>query len=433
MTRLLLFITCFVSWELLAAQPGDFVRVKNTHLVLKGKPYYFIGTNYWYGSLLAYNGVHKERLLQELDFLAANGINNLRVLVGAEGEGQILGNPRVGPALQPGQGKFDSTVLKGLDFLLAEIGPRNMKAVLFISNNWEWSGGFLQYLNWNGLLADSVLKRKLSWDETRDYVSMFYGCTRCVGDYMKQLQLVVNRTNTITQKKYRDDRAIMAWEIANEPRPMRPAAIIAYKRFLSTAAAEIKAADKNHLVTIGTEGDIGTENGLVYEDIHRDTNIDYLTIHIWPKNWSWYRGELSTDNFDTVLSRTTGYIQKHVAAAGKLGKPLVIEEFGLPRDGNAFSPTSATRFRDAYYRSIFSAWQKNSRQNGVIAGCNFWAFSGKARPVPGQLFWKPGDDFMGDPPMEEQGLYGVFDSDATTWRIISSFAKKSSSNKPAGN
>jgi mannan endo-1,4-beta-mannosidase len=424
MTRLLLFITCLLSCNLLAARPGNFVEVRNTRLVIKDKPYYFIGTNYWYGGLLAANPAGKARLRGELDFLVANGVNNLRVLVGAEGEGLILGNPRVGPALQPVQGKFDSSALEGLDYLLAEMGRRNMKAVLFISNNWEWSGGFLQYLNWNGLITDSILKRKLTWDETRDYVSLFYGCKGCVADYRKQLQLVVSRTNTITKKKYSEDTAIMAWEIANEPRPMRPAAIAAYKTFLSAVAAEIKATDKNHLVTIGAEGDIGTENMEVYESIHADKNIDYLTIHIWPKNWAWFTGHLSAANFDTVLSKTTTYIDKHVAAAKKLGKPLVIEEFGLPRDGHAFSPLSRTSFRDAYYKAIFSAWQKNIQQNAVIAGCNFWSFSGKARPIKGQLFWKPGDDYMGDPPMEEQGLYGVFDSDKTTWKIIRSFAKR---------
>jgi mannan endo-1,4-beta-mannosidase len=216
----------------------------------------------------------------------------------------------------------------------------------------------------------------------------------------------------------------MAWEIANEPRPMRPAAVDAYKTFLSSMAAGIKAVDKNHLVTIGAEGDIGTENLEVYEAIHADKNIDYLTIHIWPKNWAWFTGTLSAFNFDTVLGKTTSYISKHIASANNLGKPLVIEEFGLPRDGQGFSPGSATSFRDAYYRSIFSAMQVSIKQNSSVAGCNFWAFSGKARPIPGQLFWKPGDDYMGDPPMEEQGLYGVFDSDKSTWKIIRSFAKR---------
>lgn len=424
MTRFIFFFCSVFVCLQLAAQPRKFVQVTNGKMTLGGNAYQFIGTNYWYGSLLGNDAKGSERLMAELDFLKKNGVTNLRIMAGAEGEGLILGVPRVGPALQPKRGVFDARVLEGLDFLLSEMGKRNMKAVIFISNNWEWSGGFLQYLNWHRLIADTVLNKKLTWDETRDYVSRFYGCKGCVDDYKKQLQLVVERINTITRQKYNDDPVIMAWQIANEPRPMRPAAIDAYKRFLSNIAADIKAMDKNHLVTIGAEGDIGTENMEVYESIHRDKNIDYLTIHIWPKNWAWYTGILSTANFDTVVMKTKDYITRHLAAASKLHKPLVIEEFGLPRDGHSFSPASATRLRDAYYTAIFSAWLESTRENQVIAGCNFWAFSGKARPVPGQPFWKKGDDYMGDPPMEEQGLYGVFDSDKSTWNIIRPFAQK---------
>jgi len=72
--------------------------------------------------------------------------------------------------------------MQGLDFVLSEMGRRNMKAVIYLSNNWDWSGGWLQYLNWNGLLADSLFKRKLSWDEMRDKVSRFYDCKGCVAE-----------------------------------------------------------------------------------------------------------------------------------------------------------------------------------------------------------------------------------------------------------
>ena len=34
-------------------------------------------------------------------------------------------------------------------------------------------------------------------------------------------------------------------------------------------------------------------------------------------------------------------------------------------------------------------------------------------PVKDQTYWKPGDDYLGDPPVEEQGLNSVFDSDST--------------------
>ena len=53
-----------------------------------------------------------------------------------------------------------------------------------------------------------------------------------------------------------------------------------------------------------------------------------------------------------------------------------------------------------------------------IAGANFWAFGGTARPRPGQTFWKQGDDLVCDTPMEEQGLNSFFDSDRSTFNMI---------------
>ena len=71
--------------------PDPFVRVSNGRLTVNGKPYYYIGTNFWYGAILGSQGQggNRERLLRELDYLKALGINNLRVLVGADGKDGI--------------------------------------------------------------------------------------------------------------------------------------------------------------------------------------------------------------------------------------------------------------------------------------------------------------------------------------------------------
>ena len=408
----------------MACSHNNFVEVKRGRFSVNDQPYYYIGTNYWYGGLLGNSAAGKKRLQAELDFLSSKGVSNLRVMTAAEGTGLINGVQRVQPALQPTQGMFNEDILTGLDFLLAEMGKRNMKAVLFLSNNWEWSGGFLQYLNWNNLLPDTVMQRKLNWDENRDYVSKFYSCKSCTDAYEAQLRFIVGRTNKITGKKYADDTAIMAWELANEPRPMRAAAISDYTKWISQTAALIKSIDKNHLVTTGAEGDMGTENMATYTNTHSDKNIDYLTIHIWPKNWSWFKGDSVQHYFDAILANTKTYIDKHAAVARQLNKPLVIEEFGLPRDEHAFDPSSATSWRNKYYEAIFSTWQRSKQEAAVISGCNFWAFGGNARPITGQVFWKQGDEYLGDPPMEEQGLNSVFDSDETTWQLITSFSQQ---------
>lgn len=46
----------------------------------------------------------------------------------------------------------------------------------------------------------------------------------------------------------------MAWQLANEPRPMRTTAIVAYVDWTHRVAALIKSIDQNHLVTSGVEG-----------------------------------------------------------------------------------------------------------------------------------------------------------------------------------
>ena len=430
---------CFQGWLLLVCMllaastiaqkkkvtGTGFVRQANHQFISDNAPWYFVGTNYWYGPYLGLQSDKQkgiDRLRKELDFLKEKGITCLRVLGGVEGGGQINGVQRVAPALQPQQGVFDDAQLKGLDLLLYEMGKRNLKAVIFLSNNWEWSGGFLQYLNWNGMLSTADMQRKLNWDELRDFTSKFYSCDSCMVGYREQVKHIINRTNTVSGKKYRNDPVIMSWELANEPRPMRPAANDNYLKWTSSTAAYIRSLDKNHLITAGHEGDMATDGDLLlYEQLHADSNIDYLTIHIWPKNWGWFKENTLAQDLPAVSDKTAAYIKKHVQVAEHLNKPLVIEEFGIPRDGHAFSPAATTTVRDQFFQLFLEEWQRHKLGNGVVAGLNFWSFAGTGRPVPGQVFWLAGDDYLGDPPMEEQGLNSVFDSDSSTWKLVTTF------------
>jgi mannan endo-1,4-beta-mannosidase len=69
---------------------AQFVSVKDQTFQLNNKPYYFVGANYWYGSLLGLEKDTKrgvERPRKELDFLKSNGVTNHRLMAGAEGSG----------------------------------------------------------------------------------------------------------------------------------------------------------------------------------------------------------------------------------------------------------------------------------------------------------------------------------------------------------
>jgi mannan endo-1,4-beta-mannosidase len=244
-------------------QEVSFVMTKDGHFIQGDSAFYFVGTNYWYGPSLGLmddtvRGL--QRLRQELDFLKSQGITNLRICAAVEGEGTIQGVPRIVPVFQQSPGVFVTDNLKGLDRLLEEMSRKEMKAVLFFSNNWEWSGGFLQYLYWNKAIDSTAFYNRLSWEKLRDVVSGFYSCEPCIQQYEAQVKAILTRKNSINGLKYIDDPTIFAWQLANEPRPMRPAAIDAYKNWIARTAKMIKSIDTNHLVTIGVEGFIGTEN-----------------------------------------------------------------------------------------------------------------------------------------------------------------------------
>ena len=424
MKYLLLVISFFILSQGVVGQ-ANFVRVQGSQMMLNGKPYHYIGTNYWYGVLLAaVNGpAGKARLNRELNFMKAQGITNLRVFVGAEG---VATSPfRVPYAIQPQQGKADARYLASLDYFLDEIGKRDMKAVLFLTNNWDWSGGLTQYLKWNGKGEPPISKGygnpgttdgKDYWEEIQKYTTQFYNCDDCQKGLDRFVGIILSHKNTINGKLYKNDPAIMAWEIANEPRPMQMSNIRAFQTWIAHVSGYIKSIDKNHLLTTGSEGDIAYNNDMdAFTETHKNPDIDYLTIHIWPKNWQWFRDTSIVKGFPDVLANTDAYIKKHVATARSLNKPLVLEEFGLPRDRHQFAKTATTHSRDQYYSFMFNALRNNK---DVIAGANFWGMGGFAKNNPKGSIWKPGTDFTCDPGTEEQGLNSVFASDASTWTIV---------------
>jgi mannan endo-1,4-beta-mannosidase len=113
------------------------------------------------------------------------------------------------------------------------------------------------------------------------------------------------------------------------------------------------------------------------------------------------------------------YLARHIRIATELGKPLVIEEFGYPRDGGSYDPAATTAFKDRYYRQIYAAVEADATRGGPIAGTNFWAWSGEGRAAHADHRFVAGDTaWLGDPPHEPQGWYGVFGSDDSTRKII---------------
>jgi mannan endo-1,4-beta-mannosidase len=144
-------------------------------------------------------------------------------------------------------------------------------------------------------------------------------------------------------------------------------------------------------------------------------------MHIWPKNWSWLDVKDIAGSLDKSIANTNKYIDDQIAVARRLGKPIVLEEFGLPRDFHGYTLDEKTSCRDKYYTNAFEKVTDHCKRKDVLAGCNFWGFAGEGRPA--HLFWVKGDNYLGDPPNEEQGLNSVFNTDSTI-TVIASYNQK---------
>ena len=389
-----------------------FVERQEAGFVLDGKEYRFIGTNFWYGAILGSEGQggDRARLCRELDKLHGLGLDNLRILVGSDGKRGV--KTKVEPTLQEEPGVYNDTILAGLDYLLQQMGERGMKAVLYLNNSWEWSGGYGYYL-------EQAEGKPMPRPDDVGYPAFMLAMSQYATNekaqelFYQYVRDILGRTNRYTGVAYTDDPTIMSWQIGNEPRAFSEEAKMPFVQWLSTASALIRSLDKKHLVSIGSEGIWGCEmDEELYELICADPNIDYMNAHVWPFNWNWVNKDSLTENVERACHNTADYIHRHTAIARRLHKPLVIEEFGYPRDGFVFSTNSPTSGRDRYYDFVFSL----IKSEPTVYGCNFWGWGGEARPKHEQ--WQVGDDYCGDPAQEQQGLNSVFDCDTTTLQVI---------------
>ena len=407
-----------------------FVRVNGTRFTIDGSPYYFAGTNMWYGCYIGSTGPtgNRDRLCRELDFLAEQGITNLRILAASESSNV---KHAAEPAIQPAPGEVDEDLLRGLDFLLAEMADRDMRAVLYLNNFWEWSGGMSAYVAWiNGDGGVDPADTSRPWGDFVEYAATFYANQQANMYYRDHIRRIVTRRNTVNGRPYAEDPTIMAWQLANEPRPGMPGPngegnLPAFLDWIESTAAFIHSLDTNHLVSTGSEGTVGClQSEEHFLRAHWSPQIDYLTVHVWPYNWQWFDPMRPVETLPASKDSSRKYLQRHMELAASLGKPIVLEEFGLSRDSGNVQPGSPTVARDSYFEFLTGVVYDSARSGAPIAGSNFWAWGGEAHGVRNNQLWKPGDQLLGDPPHEPQGFNAIYDTDTTTVDILRRHAEK---------
>jgi len=379
---------------------NPYVRAEAGRFVLRGKTHRFVGVNFWQAVYLAAAAPlgDRARLRDELDHLQRLGVSNIRILAAFEGPNS---EPyRVTPAMMAEPGVYEDSILDGLDFLLAELARRRMHAVIALTNFWEWSGGMAQYVSWHegGTIPYPATH---DWREFCDYAERFYDCAPCQTWFRAHVKTIISRINRYTGRSYRDEPVVFAWELANEPRYYPP-------NWIDETAQFIKSLDPHHMVTTGSEGEVGGD----FITTHDGSAIDYFTIHIWPQNWGWF-DPTKPETYMNAESQAREYFMKHEAMARELGKPLVLEEFGLARDWQSrqdcYDPQSTTILRDRFFAAMYRCILDSAGSGGSAAGSNLWVWSGASRP---------GMTSVGDPPHEKPGWYSVYGSDRSTVQAI---------------
>ncbi|HMP81830.1 MAG TPA: mannanase [Verrucomicrobiota bacterium] len=405
---------------------GEFVLVRDGRFELRGRPYTFIGTNMWFGCYLGDEQLPggRKRLVRELDQLQKIGSTNIRLLAGSEASA-LKGAIRRGITRAPGD--YDEELLCGLDFCLAEMARRDMRAVLFLSNYWQWSGSFAQYVNWvtGEAIPDPDVPEmaKGDWGGFMKFSARIYRTPAANQLYLDYIDQLIHRRNTVNGRLYRDDPTIMTWELANEPRPgvdgeetMKDVPV--FCEWVDSTAQFIHDRAPRQLVCTGSEGIHGSlKKPEVFIASHKTPAIDYVTVHMWLKNWGWLEDPALGEKFDEAAIKARDHVEQHTQIATEtLRKPLVLEEFGLPRDHERYEPGTPTLARDEYFRRMFQQVADSCQEGRALQGANFWTWSGEGRA--GQ---PPGEDaktFMGDPFCEPQGLNSVLNTDSSTLAVV---------------
>ena len=403
----------------------DFVSVRNGRFEAAGRPYRYIGANMWFGGYVGDAALAggRDRLKRELDRLQRLGANNVRLLAGSETSPLAGAIPR---GITRAPHDWDEALLCGLDFCLAEMARRDMRAILFVSNYWQWSGSFAQYVRWaTGETIpdpDKPVMAKGDWHAFMQFSARFYQTPAAVALYREYVRKLTERKNTVNGRLYREDPAIMTWELANEPRPCADDSNLArdlpiFCDWVDATARFIHAQAPHQLVCTGSEGIWGSlGKPEVFVAAHKTPAIDYVTVHMWLKNWGWLKEPALGGDFEIAAGRARDHVELHnQIATDTLKKPLVLEEFGLPRDHESYAPGSPVTARDEYYRRMFAQVAASCRAGRALQAANFWAWGGEGRADAAA---DSAGKFLGDPPCEPQGLNSVFDTDASTQAVI---------------
>jgi hypothetical protein len=266
----------------------DFVTVAGDQLMEGDQPFRFISFNIPNLHLVEDNLAFAEENPWRLpdQFEIHDALASVRQQGGQVARTYVLSvarpnDPPGAPRHVLGPGKFNEDAFRTLDLVLKTANETGVRVIVPFVDNWVWWGGKAEYAAFRGKPADA-----------------FWTDPQVIADFKATIRFVVERTNTLTGVKYRDDKAILAWETGNE--------LESPSAWTREIAAYIKSLDRNHPIIDGYHTTTLREESLDMPE------IDIVTTHHYP-----------------ALGRSFAKAIRENAARAKGRKPYFVGEFGF--------------------------------------------------------------------------------------------------------
>ena len=276
-------------------------------------------------------------------------------------------------AFETAPGQFNESTFAKLDYIVASAQRHHMRVILPMENYWNDYGGIQAVATWLGL------PNKL----------LFFTDPQAQQVYKDYVAHLVNRVNTVSGVAYKNDPTIFAWELMNEPNIScgdDPTPTHQYcdptgkvlRTWIATMSQYIKSLDPLHMVSAGAEahGQIpagdgvqsfqwgGSNDPLFTQSV---PNVDFFTFHPYP-NTSW---------INLTLQQTKQLIRSITKEGTRLGKPVVMEEYGIDRNVALYNPAGTTLLQptDPAFATTRVTWYRDmldALYDAGGAGSNVW-------------------------------------------------------------
>ena len=309
-----------------------FVQQHGTHLTLDGTPFRFGGANVEWLGLAGYGPADAAGPRYPSHFEIRDALDTALELGATVVRSQTMADS-VGCAacIEPSLGTFNQAAFEPIDYSLAQARRRGIRVIAtIVGDDAASGGGGCVYLAWRAI---DVPNCSLS------HMDPFWTDATVIADVEQHVAAVLNHVNVYTHIAYKDDPAILGWDLVNGG-GSPPA-------WTRTIANFIRSLDPRHLILSDASN-------------ARLANVDACVSFVYPH---WRLGPPT--------------LTPKLATCRRAGKPFLAYEYGWDRTNFA----TLTKLR-AFLASL--------QRNPEVAGDAFWALESHAdgqgwQPVPAPI------------------------------------------------